>query len=463
MITADNGVVRAGLVTRLLQFLYYLFCFLEGVINIVLGGERRRLSLSFDNPLRGKLEALDSSSNRRSLIVYVPTIGEFNSAKPVIALYRRQFPDDNLVLMTAYAQYLDLIAKTFPDAIVGLQNFRTPWLMKRFLQRTNPRLFIISEGPALHGYFPQRLEVALPAACFARNIPVVVTNAVLFERSLASRIDQLENAMFSQLFTQSIRFWFPPFPKFREALVREGAPVDRIRVLGDLRFDSLRISGAPKSEGLEDLLANYRASGSPILVVGSVNNISEQECVIAAWRRLRVPYPDIRLIIAPRYVNEPQVILALTAMLSAAGADFILRSNPASSQGLRDVLVVDVFGELSHYYSVATVSYIGRDHGVLEPLAYECPTIVGKGWRKKYSARPLYDYMVSEQGVICVKDETELVQVVERLIEDQPFRINCLAASRRLIAENSGASQRIMSLLEELLSHPSDPMPSQVA
>jgi 3-deoxy-D-manno-octulosonic-acid transferase len=444
--------------TRLHLFIYRLFCWLEGLGSIVVGGERRRLSLDFENPLRDRLEALVAAQARRSLVVYAPTVGEFNSVKPVIALYRRLWPDDNLVLLTAYAQYLDLLAKTFPDAVVGLVSFRTPWLISRFFKKTKPRLFIISEGPALHGRFPQRLEVTLPAACLARDIPVVVCNAMLFEQALGSRIDQLENAMFSQLFMKSIRRWFPPFPQFKAALIREGAPVDRIQAVGELRFDSLHLPGAPKSESLEGLLGLYRAGASPVLVAGSVNQAEEQQMVVDAWLRLRTRYPGIKLIIAPRYVNNPEVIQALTAILSSAGADFVLRSDPASSQSLRDVLVVDVFGELGHYYSIATASYIGRDHGVLEPLGYACPTIVGKGWRRNYSATPMYDYMVSERGVICVGHETELAAAVQRLIEDRPFLDEWLVTARRLLAENAGASQRIIAALQELLTEPSQPL-----
>jgi 3-deoxy-D-manno-octulosonic-acid transferase len=446
--------------TRLHLFIYRLFCGLEGLLSIALGGgERRRLALRFEAPLGDGLEGLATSATQRSLVVYAPTVGELNAVKPVIALYRRQWPDDKLVLFTAYAQYLELLAKTFPDAIIGLASFRTPWLIARFFDKTKPRLFIISEGPALHACFPQRLEVALPAGCLARNIPVVVANAIPFERAPQSRIDNLENALFSGLYTKAIRCWFPPFPVFKAALIREGAPADRVQMVGELRFDSLQVSAAPKSEGLESLLARYRGCEAPVLVAGSVNQAEEQQVVVNAWLQLRARYRQAKLIIAPRYVNVPAVIQALTRILSNAGADFVLRSDPASNQGLHDALVVDVFGELSHYYSVATASYIGRDHGVLEPMAYECPTIVGTGWRRNYSATPIYDYVVGERGVKCVSNEAELAALFQRVIEDRPFLDEWRDTARRLIVENSGAARRTLAVIQKLLTDPSHPLP----
>lgn len=439
--------------TRLLLFLYRIFCICEGSISLLRGNRHRRSTLSFSSPLRDKLEAIKNINEKRSLLVYAPTIGEFNSVKPVIRLYQQQWPDDHLVLLTCYEQYLDLLIKNFPEAIVGLPNFRSPWLIDRFFSRTKPRLFIISEGPALHCCFPQRLEVALPAACLARRIPVIVTNAMYFEKSIASRLDYIENTFFSRLFTESIRFWFPPFPKFQQTLVKEGAPNNRVQVMGDLRFDSLNVAGAPKNADLKQILERYRLAEGPLLVAGSVNYIDEWKCLVGAWQALKIHYPRIKLIIAPRYVNEPKVINALVNLLTTENIDFVLRSNPLSNLELKDVLVVDVFGELSHYYSIASISYIGRNHGVLEPLAYSCPTIVGKGWRQDYSAYPLYDYMVSQQGIICIEDQADLVQVTERLLEDQSFRNQCIQTARRLIAENAGAAERMMSVITKSLNH----------
>lgn len=439
--------------TRLLLFLYRIFCICEGSISLLRGNRHRRSTLSFSSPLRDKLEAIKNINEKRSLLVYAPTIGEFNSVKPVIRLYQQQWPDDRLVLLTCYEQYLDLLIKNFPEAIVGLPNFRSPWLIDRFFSRTKPRLFIISEGPALHCCFPQRLEVALPAACLARRIPVIVTNAMYFEKSIASRLDYIENTFFSRLFTESIRFWFPPFPKFQQTLVKEGAPNNRVQVMGDLRFDSLNVAGAPKNADLKQILERYRLVEGPLLVAGSVNYIDEWKCLVGAWQALKIHYPHTKLIIAPRYVNEPKVINALVNLLTTENIDFVLRSNPLSNLELNDVLVVDVFGELSHYYSIASISYIGRNHGVLEPLAYSCPTIVGKGWRQDYSAYPLYEYMVSQQGVICIEDQADLVQVTERLLEDQSFRNQCIQTARRLVAENAGAAERMMSVITKSLNH----------
>ena len=72
----------------------------------------------------------------------------------------------------------------------------------------------------------------------------------------------------------------------------------------------------------------------------------------------------------------------------------------------------------------------------------------------------MYDYMVSERGVICVGDVGELAAAVQRVIEDRSFLNEWLETARRLIAENAGASQRILVALQQLLTESNRPLTS---
>ena len=40
-------------------------------------------------------------------------------------------------------------------------------------------------------------------------------------------------------------------------------------------------------------------------------------------------------------------------------------------------LALDVFGEPARFYRVSDICYIGRNHGILEPLVYQKPIVVG--------------------------------------------------------------------------------------
>ena len=79
-----------------------------------------------------------------------------------------------------------------------------------------------------------------------------------------------------------------------------------------------------------------------------------------------------------------------------------------------DAIIIDVFGELPHYYSVASVAYIGRNHTVLEPLRFNVPTVVAPrhDWSQNYVTFPAYKQLIDEKGIIEAADKAELGKVV---------------------------------------------------
>lgn len=436
---------------QLLLISYQLLRAIEGLASIVFGKKRRRPAFWLSESLTYGPDRLEHLHGQRSLIVYASTIGELNVVKPLLLAYRRCWPDDHLILFTAYEQYVELFARNYPDASIGLPRLRTPWLLNRFFKLSRPRLFLISEGPALHAHFPQRLEVALPAACLWRNVPVIVTNAALHKCEIGSRIDMIEHQLFRRLFQDAIRRWFTPYEAFQKKFIEAGVPSERIIQVGDLRFDSLHFAGTPRNSQTTEILDLYRKAAAPLFVAGSVNARDELALVISAWNMARRSIRDLRLVIAPRYVNNPEVIEVVAELLRGVDADFVLRTDSSCTARLADVLVIDVFGELSHFYSVATVSYIGRNHGVLEPIAYDCPTIVGSGWRRDFPAISLYYNMIEEGGVICAQTAEQLDRLlIDMHLTTEPREAQ-IQRAREIVAKNSGATERIIGEIDRLL------------
>ena len=53
-------------------------------------------------------------------------------------------------------------------------------------------------------------------------------------------------------------------------------------------------------------------------------------------------------------------------------------------------MVLDTFGELPAAYEAAHVCYVGRNHNVLEPLAFGKPVVIPGGWEPAYPSYPVY-------------------------------------------------------------------------
>ncbi len=394
------------------------------------------------------MPAIEQGNYRGALLVYAATIGEFHPLVPVIDSYMRRWPATPLVILSGQVQYVSALRSAYPTAAVGIPPPGAPWLYERLFKLIAPRIVVIGEGPCLHLRFPIPFELALPAACLRHSIPMVVANATMFPAQASSRLDRIKDRVFGWIHSTAVRYWYAPNDLFRTWLVEAGVPEARIVVTGDLRFDGLRELRECSPE-FRDLLDHLRSLGEPIVVAGSVNAIDEQGPVIEGWQRVRERFAGARLIIAPRHVNNSENMAKLYEYLHKAGLRYARRSEGTEKAKQSEILVVDVFGELPYYYSVATAAYIGRNHTLLEPLRFRVPTVVAprSDWAPRYVTFPGYMRMVEGQGVVEAPDKAHFGEIFLRIIEEPAYGNAIVANASRIAESEKGAGERIVTHL----------------
>lgn len=157
-----------------------------------------------------------------------------------------------------------------------------------------------------------------------------------------------------------------------------------------------------------------------------------------------------RLIMAPRHVNNSENMAKLYSYLSAKGIHFAKRSEGGDRLKSAEALVIDVFGELPHFYSVASIAYIGRNHGVLEPLRFLVPTVVApqSDWAANYVTFPAYKHMIDHGGIIEARDKQELGQIFKRIIDDPDYGKQFVKRATQVAENERGAGERIVRHME---------------
>jgi 3-deoxy-D-manno-octulosonic-acid transferase len=253
---------------------------------------------------------------------------------------------------------------------------------------------------------------------------------------------------FSGLYRDAITAWYTPYEAFADALISAGARPDRVVVTGDMKFSNvLEASVAQPSSGLLRILDRYRQQQGPIIVGGSVNSVDETEAVVNGFSQVRQSHPDACLVLAPRHVHRPEMMKPVYEFLDASGYTVARRSQTPPEDLPVDILVIDVFGELMHFYELSTICYIGRNHGVLEPLRFDKPTVVATDefWKTDYVTFPQYELM-TRSGAILKADSPEKVGAIFlRLIDDRPFRDEVVACANRVCSQNLGAVDRVIA------------------
>lgn len=234
-----------------------------------------------------------------------------------------------------------------------------------------------------------------------------------------------------------------------ERVLQLGAPGERVRVTGNTKFDAL----VPLAEAVEDH-ALREALGltatATVWIAGSTHE-GEEELLFSVYKKLVVASPELRMVIAPRYLERAARVAQLAR---EAGLHVGLRSsgNPERAP----VVVLDTIGELARAYRLATVVFVGGSfitrggQNILEPAAQGKPVLFGPHMENFHDSVQV----LVGRGGIQVKDEEHLVRVMSDLLS-RPESIDSLGAlARNAVRQISGASDRNVDALAKLLQLP---------
>lgn len=350
---------------------------------------------------------------RRHFWIYAATIGELNLAERLLHQLKQRVPGAKLVLVTDRALYLETYQRKFPDAAIVITDGRTSHA-RILLERFPPSILIIIEIPAWSADAPCRLRYPLPALAARAGTPVVLLNAWSYGYHPASRLEQVERALFQRDYLRSMRVITAQTDAVRQTLIAHGARSDRVSVTGNMKFDSLA-PGASANDELrgDQTFLSLVESDRPCVVAGCIAEFDEQEIVISAFARLRETLPALRLVIAPRHPENHERMNHLEALLRERGMRAVSRSTHAGNALAEDCdcLILDTFGELDQFYAVGQISFVGRNHNVLEPLSHGVPVSVLSGWEPGYPSYPVFSAL-RERGILR---ETDGAQELARL------------------------------------------------
>jgi 3-deoxy-D-manno-octulosonic-acid transferase len=226
-----------------------------------------------------------------------------------------------------------------------------------------------------------------------------------------------------------------------------GAPTDRVKVTGNTKFDALLSGAAGRAED-EPRLTLDLPEGAKVLIAGSTHD-GEEPIVLSVFRRLLLDHPDLRLVIAPRYIERAARVLSL---VQGEGLSVRLRSQGKTSPAPR-VIILDTIGELSSAYRLATLVFVGGSftnrggQNILEPAACGKPVLFGPNMD---NFRDSVQILVGRGG-IQVNDAEQLFRVAHDLL-GRPEKLAELGAlAKAAVSQVSGASARNVDQIATLL------------
>jgi 3-deoxy-D-manno-octulosonic-acid transferase len=226
-----------------------------------------------------------------------------------------------------------------------------------------------------------------------------------------------------------------------------GAPLERVWVTGNTKFDGL--DGAPS--GTDDALREALGlpAGTRALIAGSTHE-GEEELLLTVYRKLLRAHPDVKLVLAPRYIDRAARVAALA---EAAGFSVGRRSAGAAAARGAQVAVLDTIGELSRAYRLATLVFVGGSftsrggQNILEPAAQGKPVLFGPNMDNFSDSVQV----LLGRGGIQVADAEHFEALVSDLLARPETCAQLGELAAQAVRQVSGASQRNVDLVARLL------------
>ncbi|MBY0458170.1 MAG: 3-deoxy-D-manno-octulosonic acid transferase [Gemmataceae bacterium] len=375
--------------------------------------------------------------------VHAVSVGEVNLLGTLVPAFRRRHPGWHVVVSSTTDTGLAEARRRFPDLDVIAWPFDFSWAVGTALDAVRPSLVILTESELWPNFL---------AAARARKVPVVVVNARLSPRS-ARRLKRVAGVA-RRLFFRNVSRFAVQESDYAVRLEQLGVPATNLVVTGSIKYDgALRSRATPETERLRELIGS---PASLVLLAGSTH-APEESIVLGVFARLRVRFPDSRLILVPRHPDRFEEVARL---VEASGLSFVRRSAVTSPlPEMPAVLLLDTVGELGAAWGLAGVGFVGGSldgqrggQSMIEPAGYGVPCVFGPHvWNFRDAARRL----VEVGGAVTLKDAAELEAALAQLLADPGLRERMGVSARELVRQQQGATERTLAVIDSVLTSPS--------
>lgn len=381
---------------------------------------------------------------RRAIWVHAVSVGEALAALPLARRLKTRFTDRPLYVSTTTAtgQRLARERMSFAD---GIFYFPLDWSgpIRRVLGAFEPALVVILETEIWPNFLRE---------CRRAGVPVIFVNGRISERSF-TRYRWANGFLggFLRRVLNDATLFLMQTQEDAERLRALGAPVERVVVAGNMKYDLAPPEGNPLVTWLEQTIEAQNRR--PLVVAGSVIE-GEERAVLDAFAAVRHRQPNALLVLAPR---KPERFTDAARLATDAGWNAVRRSRIPLDRPLREgteVLLLDTVGELAALYRLADLVFVGGSlvpsggHNILEPAFFAKPPLFGPSME---NFREMAGRFLAAGAALQVANGEELGKTWVRLLDDAALRENMGRRARQLVEQNAGAAELALERIASVL------------
>ena len=387
------------------------------------------------------LPASEDGPDRSSIWVHASSLGEVKVSAPVCKALSADFPEYAMVFSTSTPvgkkQAISLL-----DGIqaVFLLPMDLQWVVCRAVRRYHPKFFLVAETEFWPNLF----------FCMKRKgVPVALFNGRISDRSFKRY--RLFRLFFKEVLS-CVELFCVQTEQDAKRFRLLGAPEDRIRVTGNVKFDA--VETPLSSEEIVALQHSLRIEiDEPLWIAGSIHP-EEFPVLMEAWKAIKADHPEVRWIVIPRHLYD---IPQFKDALENQNIQVVVWKGKSEVTDPWDVLLVNALGQLVRLYQLGFCAFVGGSlapiggHNPLEPLRYGIPTLFGP---RMENFREIRRILLRESMGVEVANANELASAVRRFLVDKEARTQVKIEARKFFDRYQGATNRsIHNLKEWIINH----------
>lgn len=368
--------------------------------------------------------------------IHAASVGETIAAIPLIKALQKNYPELPILVTNMTITGAAHTKATFGDSVLqAYVPYDLPVADKRFLQRVNPVIALVIETELWPNMF---------YACQQRNIPILIANARLSEKSAKgyARVSLITRPMLNAIHTLAVQTQVEA-NRFRAL----GMPNDRMVVTGSIKFDvNVPADFKTKSDALREMLGQDR-----LIWIAASTHATEEDIILAAHKKIIEKFPQALLVLVPRHPERFNQVFALCEQL---GFSTVRRSEGIPCTSDTSVYLGDTMGELMLLYSICDVAFIAGSfasiggHNMLEAAVLSKPIVTGP---VLFNFAEISEKLIAANGMLVVQSAEALAQVTGDLFASEEKRITMGGNAKRFVDANRGALAKHLTLIEAIL------------
>lgn len=379
--------------------------------------------------------------NRQAIWFHVVSVGETNAAQPLIEHYLKA---GHPVLVTNTTKTGQARAKSLFLKAPYLDLFQAVYLpadqkplVRQFFSLYQPKLLALVETEL----WPNLIDQAQHF-----QVPCLLINARLSEKSAKgyAKVKGLTRGMLQnlqQLLAQDLAT--------QQRFIALGMPSERTRVVGNIKFD-IR---APEDfvEQAVQLQQTWQLAHRKIITLASTHAPEEQQ-LLTALKPYFAEHPELLCIVIPRH---PERFDEVAVQVQKLQLNMQRRSLAEVIQLDTQVYLADSMGEMWLWYALSQACYVGGSlnepgggHNILEPIALNVPTVLGKNY---FNFQTIVDEFVQADAVKVVEDAEPAAAVLMTLLEDTEQANTLNQAAQKIMQFNTGSLAKHIQVIDAYL------------